>query len=537
VAGEDLDKHQYQVQNFTPGNIAGQPIRCMALKGADKVLGWVQNSNSEWYARSQGWGIATSAGVTLGFSGLAPNGAWTVQWWDTVSGLVAQAQAVQVSGGSVTLTAPQLDSGHPDWAFKLVPGGGTPTLTPTPAVFPIPGRVQAEDFSASYDLTAGNLFGQYRAGDVDLEACSEGGFNVGEVAAGEWLEYQVHIAAAGNYDFSFRVASQNPGPFSIQVQLDGANLGAPLSFNGSGGWQAWANASLSNLSLPAGRYSLRLNLQTDLFNLNFLELTPRATPTPSPTGTPSRTPSATPTPSRSASATASATSSPTRSATPSLSPTPSASATASLSATLSPALSPSASPTATPSFSPGPSASATPSASPSRTPAPPSATASASATSSPSPLPSASATRSATPPPSPAPSATRSSTRTPAPTGTATPTAPSTPPPTPPSSPTPVVIGNLNILQANPVPNPNPTVFYVNLSAWADSIELLLYTSAGTLVKRQVSGPHYNGWTLVYLPQDFLSSAANGTYFYTMIARNNAGAQSAPAKGTLALYR
>src|SRR6188768_2631621 len=72
----------------------------------------------------------------------------------------------------------------------------------------VPGTIQAEDFDdgangvAYRDTSAGNSGGQYRATDVDIELSSDsgGGYDVGWVSAGEWLNYTVDVAAAGTYD-------------------------------------------------------------------------------------------------------------------------------------------------------------------------------------------------------------------------------------------------------------------------------------------------------------------------------------------------
>lgn len=155
-------------------------------------------------------------------------------------------------------------------------------------------------------------------------------------------------------------------------------------------------------------------------------------------------------------------------------------------------------------------------------------------------------TRTATPSSSPTRTVTITSTSTQTPLGTltqspqASPTATHTRTTVVPvltQSPTPRTGGTLNIEKALPVPNPNPTIFYVLLSGWADQVELKLYSNGNTLIKTQVSGPHYPGWSIVYIPADFLANASNGTYFYSLVAKNNAGAQSAPAKGTLVIAR
>ena len=50
---------------------------------------------------------------------------------------------------------------------------------------------QAENYNAFNDTTAGNSGGAFRADNVDIEATADsgGGFNVGWIAAGEWLAF------------------------------------------------------------------------------------------------------------------------------------------------------------------------------------------------------------------------------------------------------------------------------------------------------------------------------------------------------------
>src|SRR5262245_56268462 len=69
----------------------------------------------------------------------------------------------------------------------------------------IPGQINAANFDnggdgvAYHDNSPGNSGGQYRSGDVDIEASSEGGYDVGWTSAGEWLNYTVNVGWAGNY--------------------------------------------------------------------------------------------------------------------------------------------------------------------------------------------------------------------------------------------------------------------------------------------------------------------------------------------------
>src|SRR4051812_49661338 len=85
----------------------------------------------------------------------------------------------------------------------------------------IPGTIQAANYdlggegAAYHDTSAGNSGGAYRSTDVDLEASSEGGFDVGWTASGEWLNYTVNAATAGSYSAQLRIASPNGGAMHL----------------------------------------------------------------------------------------------------------------------------------------------------------------------------------------------------------------------------------------------------------------------------------------------------------------------------------
>ena len=99
------------------------------------------------------------------------------------------------------------------------PSSGTPAYSGSPVA--LPGIVQAENFdnggegSAYHDGSAGNNGGAYRSTDVDIEAASEGSYDIGWTSAGEWLNYTVNVSAAGNYTVGLRIAS--PGASVIMA--------------------------------------------------------------------------------------------------------------------------------------------------------------------------------------------------------------------------------------------------------------------------------------------------------------------------------
>jgi hypothetical protein len=150
--------------------------------------------------------------------------------------------------------------------YLRVTAGSTTTPPPfggTPAR--LPGIIEAENFDEGgtgvgyHDSSAGNTGGQYRPTEnVDIEVARDtgGGYNVGWIAAGEWLSYGVDVAAAGTYTLAARVAANGQGG-TFHVEVDGANITGPLTIPNTAGWQNWTTVS-APVSLPAGRRTLRV---------------------------------------------------------------------------------------------------------------------------------------------------------------------------------------------------------------------------------------------------------------------------------------
>jgi beta-glucanase (GH16 family) len=152
----------------------------------------------------------------------------------------------------------------------------------TQAPFPdaphqIPGTIQAENFDLggqglSYnDCDPTNNGGQYRESGVDIEASTEGGYNISWMCRGEWIEYTVDVQTAGTYALDVRVASIATGG-GFQIERDGQALTNPVYFLPTGGWQQWQDAS-TTIELEAGEQVLRfvnLGAFDTEFNLNWM---------------------------------------------------------------------------------------------------------------------------------------------------------------------------------------------------------------------------------------------------------------------------
>jgi hypothetical protein len=148
----------------------------------------------------------------------------------------------------------------------------------------VPGTIQTEDFDegsagvAYFDTTPTNSGGQYRSTGVDIESSADsgGGYNLGWVFAGEWLNYTVNVAAAGIYDVEVRVASGGSGG-RFHIEVNGVDKTGPLTVANTGGWQTWATIRKSGVVLAAGPQIWRLVMDangatTAIGNFNWLRV-------------------------------------------------------------------------------------------------------------------------------------------------------------------------------------------------------------------------------------------------------------------------
>ena len=149
------------------------------------------------------------------------------------------------------------------------PYGGTPQA--------IPGTIEAEDYDLGgllqgyWDEGMTNEGGEYRPDQgVDIEVASEGGYNVGWIREGEWLEYTVDVDCAGPYAFGARVASQSTGG-TFHMEIDGVDATGSIIIPSTGGWQSWTTVTaLMNFDSPGEHLVRFVNDSPDShgYNLN-----------------------------------------------------------------------------------------------------------------------------------------------------------------------------------------------------------------------------------------------------------------------------
>jgi beta-glucanase (GH16 family) len=151
----------------------------------------------------------------------------------------------------------------------------------TGAAHDIPGQIEAENYDlagpgfAYIDNDAVNSGGQYRPTEaVDIEQCTEGGFNVGWIRQGEWIEYQVNVATAGHYQVESRLAAATGGG-TLHLDFHGVDRTGPIAGPVTGGWQQWITVS-SAAALNDGPAEMRFvndSGSSGQFNVNWFRFT------------------------------------------------------------------------------------------------------------------------------------------------------------------------------------------------------------------------------------------------------------------------
>jgi len=296
----------------TAGNAGGQyrstnvDIETTADAGGGYNLGWT--APGEWLKYTVN--VTTAGTYTLEFrvAARAPGGTFhlevngvdktgpltipntgSYQTWTTIS-----KSGVSLAGGEQVWRLVIDTAGTVVGNFNYIRvtgssgGGSGPTpFSGTPVA--LPGTVQLENFDnggagvAYVDQSSGNSGGQYRSTDVDIEASADtgGGFNLGWVSAGEWLNYSVTVPAAGTYRVEVRVASPAAGG-TFHLEVNGVNKTGPLSVPNTGGWQSWQTVLKTGVSLSAGPQIIRVVMDTNgsstnaVGNFNWLRVTSAA---------------------------------------------------------------------------------------------------------------------------------------------------------------------------------------------------------------------------------------------------------------------
>jgi uncharacterized protein YjdB len=205
--------------------------------------------------------------------------------WSTSNASAATVNSTglvtSVGAGSANITVTTVDQSKTAVSVITV-NSNSQTAYPGGTPWAIPGTIEVENYDnggegiAYHDNEAANQGGQYRTTEgVDVEVCSEGGFNVGWTGTGEWLEYTVNVTA-GSYNVDVRTASTLAGG-TFHIEFNGVDKTGLFTTTNTGAWQTWTTISKTGISLAGGVQVMRIFLDNANFNLNKVTFSPANT--------------------------------------------------------------------------------------------------------------------------------------------------------------------------------------------------------------------------------------------------------------------
>ena len=311
IQAEDFDEGGNGVGygDTTAGNAGGVyrsadvDLAAATDTGGGYCVGWIKPG--EWLKYSVNVAAAGSYRVEFRVASLGGGGTFhlEVNGVDKTGPLTMPNTGGHQAWATVSKADVPLSAGPQVWALVMDSagaGGGFGNINHITIVAPVasgstpfngaatalPGTLQAENFDhggegvAYHDATAGNSGGEYRnPTNVDIASAQDtgGGYTLGWVGAGEWLNYTVSVAAAGTYDIEVRVACSGTGG-TFHLEVNGVNKTGSLAVPNTGGWQTWATVRKTGVSLAAGVQVWRLvmdsNGASSVGNFNYIRVAP-----------------------------------------------------------------------------------------------------------------------------------------------------------------------------------------------------------------------------------------------------------------------
>ncbi len=269
------------------GSITSAQIRVYGnLGGAGLIpVGMYSVSNVAWTESAINWNNKPAASATALSTTDINDVAGKYYSWDVTNYVKAEKAAGR---NQLAFNIKNTVTSGPQTAWSSKEGANAPQLVITnlPATqspfggtaVALPGKIEAENYDlggpniAYADATSGNSGAAYRTDDVDVQAATEGGYNIGYAAAGEWTEYTVNVTASGNYNFEFRVAAIAAGK-SMHLEVDGVNITGAIAIPVGASWQDFKSVTISNIALTQGQKVFRIVMDTADQNINYINVT------------------------------------------------------------------------------------------------------------------------------------------------------------------------------------------------------------------------------------------------------------------------
>jgi Carbohydrate binding module (family 6)/Secretion system C-terminal sorting domain len=191
--------------------------------------------------------LKDASGNVLANVNVPNTGNW--EGWQTVTATVT------LPAGNQTIQV--YNNGFPGWNINWISFTGL-VLNTASAGTSIPGTIQAESYAT--------MFGVQTEQTID----AGGGLDVGWIDQGDWMNYNVTVAATGTYTVGFRVATTLNGG-TLQLKDASGNVLANVNVPNTGNWEGWQTVT-ATVTLPAGNQTLQLvNNGFPGWNINWMD--------------------------------------------------------------------------------------------------------------------------------------------------------------------------------------------------------------------------------------------------------------------------
>ncbi len=185
------------------------------------------------------------------------------------------------SSGNLTSSGTKIKSILSTWCGGVYGGVGTTQTAYNNTSQLIPGKVEMEKYDVGgqsvsyYETTNTNEAGStYRGSDpVDIGATGSGGYSLGYVAVGEWLEYTVNVSSTDSYTVTFNSAAASGYGGTFNLYVDGVKILGPVSTGTTASWSTYQVKTAGTVNLTSGTHLLKLEIATAAFNLDYVEFT------------------------------------------------------------------------------------------------------------------------------------------------------------------------------------------------------------------------------------------------------------------------
>ncbi len=138
----------------------------------------------------------------------------------------------------------------------------------------IPATVEAENFGflgegvSYHDTNKKNEGKSYRRSEgVDIEAYA---YNVGWIASGEWIIYDINNPQDRKFDIEFKVASAIDGS-QLSLEIDDEDVTGSITVDNTGGWYDWQIITIKDVEISKGRHKVRLYAVVGGFNIDWFK--------------------------------------------------------------------------------------------------------------------------------------------------------------------------------------------------------------------------------------------------------------------------